>query len=61
MSTIIEIIPAKVSPEIAFAVSLHDTGEKRERAAETLIPFRFVLPPEDEFARRGIPESALHD
>lgn len=61
MNTITETIPAVFSPETAFSVSLQATNETSGQESEPVIPFRFALPLEDKFTRRGIPESALHD
>lgn len=61
MNTINQTIPTAFSPETAFAIALSETSDRPERADETLASFRFRLPSEDEFIRRGVPESALHD
>jgi len=61
MNTINQTIPTDFSPETAFAIALNESHVQPERSHETLVPFRFALPPEDKFSRRGIPESALHD
>lgn len=61
MSTITETIPAVFSPETAFSISLYAMNEKPEQASEAVIQYRFALPPEDNFSRLGVPESALHD
>lgn len=61
MNTINQTIPTAFSPETSFAIALSETSDHAERTNETFASFRFRLPPEDEFIRRGIPESALHD
>lgn len=61
MNTTNQTISTAFSPETSFAIALSETGDRLERIHETFVPFRFRLPPEDEFIRRGIPESALHD
>jgi len=61
MNTITETIPAVFSAEKAFSIPLHAMNEKPEQTNEAVMPYRFALPPEDQFTRHGIPESALHD
>lgn len=61
MNTINQTIPTIFSPETAFPIALAESNQQTERTTEALLPFRFMLPSEDEFNRRGIPESALHD
>ena len=61
MNTITESIPTVFNPETAFALSLQNADAKFNLADEGFTPRRFVLPTDDGFAGRGIPESALHD
>jgi len=61
MNTSNQSIPTAFSPDTTFAIALSDFSDRSESNNETFVPFRFRLPPEDEFIRRGIPESALHD
>jgi hypothetical protein len=61
MNTINQTIPAAFSPETAFDIALSETVQSSPLPTEALLPLRFLLPSEDEFSRRGIPESALHD
>lgn len=61
MNTMNQTIPTTFNPETNFAVALAEASFAPNRAAEGGVPLRFVLPPEDDFNQRGIPESALHD
>jgi hypothetical protein len=61
MNTINQTIPAAFSPDTAFAIALQSVNDDNERENEIFIPFRFVSVAEEEFTRRGIPHSALHD
>lgn len=61
MNTINQTIPTAFSSETSFAIALGEANPSPKRAAEGLLPFCFALPSEDDFNRRGIPESALHD
>jgi len=61
MNTSTETIPAIFSAEKALSIPLHATNEKPEQTKEAVMPYCFALPPEDQFTRHGIPESALHD
>ena len=61
MNTISESIPTVFNLETAFVLSLQNADDKFNRADETFTLRRFALPTEDEFAGRGIPESAIHD
>jgi hypothetical protein len=61
MNTNNQTIPTAFSPETAFAIALNEANQQCQQVTEVLMPFRFMLPSEDEFNRRGIPESALHD
>jgi hypothetical protein len=61
MNTINQTIPTAFSPETSFAIPLGESNQQPEFAGAALVPFRFMLPSEDDFNRRGIPESALHD
>jgi len=61
MNTVNQTIPTAFSPETSFAIALSETRDYPERADESFASFRLRLPPEDEFIRHGIPESALHD
>jgi hypothetical protein len=61
MNTSNQNIPTSFSPETSFAIALGEPSQPSERISKTPLPFRFVVPSEDDFNRRGIPESALHD
>jgi len=61
MNTSNQSIPTVFSPDTTFAIAVSEFSDRSERPDESIVPFRFQLPPEDEFIRRGIPESALHD
>lgn len=61
MNTTNQTIPTAFSAETAFAIALSETSDRPERTGESFASVRFWLPPEDEFIRRGVPESALHD
>jgi len=61
MNTLPETIPTAIDPETAFNVALGDKSERRDDPNESFVPHRFALPLADQFARRGIPASALHD
>jgi len=61
MSTTTEIIPTQFGPETTFAIALSETLERRELGNPMFEAFRNASPTADDFARRGIPESALHD
>lgn len=61
MNKINQNIPAAFSPDTAFAIPLQSVNDGNERENETFVPFRFVSVTEEEFTRRGIPHSALHD
>ena len=61
MNALAESIPTVFNPETTFAIALHNANERRDRANAEFVPYRFELPPRNEFERPGIPESALHD
>ena len=61
MNTSNQTIPTIFSPNTTFAIAIGEFSDRSEGNNETFGPFRLRLPPEDEFIRRGIPESALHD
>jgi hypothetical protein len=61
MNTTNQSSPAVFSAETSSAISLGELNQQPEHTDELLTPARFRLPSEDDFDRRGIPESALHD
>jgi len=60
MKTLTESIPTVFNSETAFVLPLQSV-DKLNRGDEAFVPSRFVLPLDDGFAERGIPQSALHD
>lgn len=61
MNTTSESIPTTLSPETAFHLSLAPAPNQTAPAWDGSRTGRFDLPPERDFLRGGIPESALHD
>ena len=57
MNTINQTIPTAFSPETAFAIALRNKRPSRTRRRNSLPPFGSVAASEDEFIRRGVPES----
>jgi hypothetical protein len=61
MNTINQTIPAAFGPDTAFVIAPQPVNDGHERERETFVPLRLLAASENEFTRRGIPHSALHD
>jgi hypothetical protein len=61
MNTIIETVPTVSTPEISFAVVLHDCVIHLRDSQPPIEPTILRWPVEEHFFRRGVPASPLHD